>query len=68
VYPAHLREAGLAAALRSLSRHAGLPVTVSGSWEQRHGEDVELAAYFCCLEALQNAASTPGRARASRSA
>lgn len=35
-------------------------MTVEGSWEQRHGEEVELAAYFCCLEAIQNAAKHAG--------
>jgi signal transduction histidine kinase len=60
VYPAILREAGMAAALRSLSRYAAIPITIEDGWQHRHREEIELAVYFCCLEGLQNAAKHAG--------
>jgi signal transduction histidine kinase len=60
MYPAILRDAGLGAALRSVARHAAIAISVEDRWQRRHSEEVELAAYFCCLEALQNAAKHAG--------
>jgi signal transduction histidine kinase len=60
VYPAILRDAGMAAALRSLSRYAAIPIRIEDGWQHRHREEIELAVYFCCLEALQNAAKHAG--------
>jgi len=56
IYPPALREQGLVASLRP---HA--TVTVSGIG--RYDPELEAAVYFCCLEALQNAAK---HARASQ--
>jgi signal transduction histidine kinase len=52
---------GLVAALDSAAGRASLPVDVVGAGELgRFPEDVEAAVYFCCLEALQNAAKHAG--------
>jgi signal transduction histidine kinase len=59
-YPDVLRQAGTAAALRSVSRYAAIPVTIDDQLSSRHPEAIELAVYFCCLEALQNAAKHAG--------
>jgi signal transduction histidine kinase len=56
VYPASLSEGGLIEGLRTAARRNPLPTTVLASRIRRHPPDVENAAYFCCLEALQNAA------------
>ena len=49
IYPPILHELGLVAALRA---HA----TVTAGGIGRYDPEVEAAVYFCCLEALQNAA------------
>ena len=56
IYPPALREQGLVASLRP---HA----TVTASGVGRYDPELEAAVYFCCLEALQNAAK---HARASQ--
>ncbi len=61
IYPHVLAEHGLAAALRSAVRSTAIPVSVTDDTEHRHSEAVELAVYFSCLEALQNAAKHAGR-------
>ena len=60
VYPQILADAGVAAALRSASRSAAIPVAIENRWRGRQPENVELAVYFACLEALQNAAKHAG--------
>jgi signal transduction histidine kinase len=60
VYPKILTDAGVAAALRSASRHAALSLTIDDGWRRRHPEEIEAAVYFSCLEALQNAAKHGG--------
>lgn len=52
IYPPHLEAAGVAAALRAAT---GDGVVVVDSGATRYPLDVEAAAYFCCLEAIQNA-------------
>lgn len=61
IYPHVLAQHGLAAALRSAVRSAAIPVSVTANGLRRHPETIELAVYFCCLEALQNAAKHAGR-------
>jgi len=61
IYPHVLAKHGLAAALRSAVRSAAIPVTVTDESLRRHSETIELAVYFSCLEALQNAAKHAGR-------
>jgi signal transduction histidine kinase len=56
VYPPLLREAGLSEALRAAAARSPLAVTVDVGELRRYGADLEAAVYFCCLEALQNAA------------
>lgn len=55
IYPPVLATRGLAAALKARARTAPVTVHVRAA-PGRFPEDVELAAYFTCLEALQNAA------------
>src|SRR5688500_18685202 len=57
IYPAPLADRGLVEALRSVALQAALPTTVLATGtKDRYPHEVESAAYFCCLEALQNAA------------
>jgi signal transduction histidine kinase len=63
IYPPLLADQGLAAAV---SAHAGKalgPVEVSTDGVGRYPANLETAVYFCCVEALQNAARhAPGSA------
>jgi signal transduction histidine kinase len=54
--PRLLVQAGLTAALRAAAGTSPLPVEFVSSGLGRYPADVELALYFCCLEALQNVA------------
>ncbi len=56
IYPPLLADNGLAEALRAAAARAPIPVTVSADGIGRYSQGVETAVYFCCLEALQNAA------------
>ena len=61
IYPPLLRSSGLAEALRAAASRSPLGVRLKADGIGRHGPDVEAAVYFCCLEALQNAAKhAPG--------
>jgi signal transduction histidine kinase len=62
IYPPLLRDAGLPDALRAAAARSPLTVqVVEDGAVGRHPEPVEAAVYFCCLEALQNAAKhAPG--------
>jgi signal transduction histidine kinase len=60
VYPAALTDRGAVAALRAAGRNAALPVTVEDRGIGRHAPQIEATVYFCCLEALQNAAKHAG--------
>jgi signal transduction histidine kinase len=55
IYPAPLADRGLVEALRSAALRSSLPTTVLAAGIRRYPRDIESAAYFCCLEALQNA-------------
>jgi len=56
IYPSPLSDRGLAEGLRSAALQAALPTTVLASGvRKRYPRQIESAAYFCCLEALQNA-------------
>ena len=54
--PQLLAQAGLTAALRAAADISPFPVQVVSSGLGRYSADIELALYFCCLEALQNVA------------
>ena len=60
IYPALLTSYGLAAALVSAGVHSGQPVTVHASGVRRCRPEVEIAVYFACLAALDNAAKHAG--------
>jgi len=61
IYPSLLTERGVGEAIKSAARRSPLPVTVETRGLGRCRGDVEVAVYFCCLEALQNAAKHAGR-------
>jgi signal transduction histidine kinase len=67
VYPPVLSEHGLVEALRSAVDRYPLPLTLDLHDPGRHPNELEAAVYFCCVEALQNAAkhSRAGRVRVS---
>lgn len=56
IYPPLLAERGLEEALTSRIQRSHVSVAVEADGLGRYGQDVEAAAYFCCLEALQNVA------------
>jgi signal transduction histidine kinase len=56
IYPPLLADAGLPEALRAAATRCTIPVSVSADGIRRYSPGVETAIYFCCLEALQNAA------------
>jgi signal transduction histidine kinase len=60
VYPSLLQQHGLDGALRAAAQRTGLDVSVAASTTDRYPEQVETAVYFCCVEALQNAAKHAG--------
>jgi signal transduction histidine kinase len=60
IYPSVLETDGLPGALRDAADRAALPVTVHANGTGRLPRDIETAVYFCCLEALQNAAKHAG--------
>ena len=64
IYPAVLRDRGVADALRAAAREAPLPVHVVDEGIGRCPDTVEAAIYFCSREAIENAAKHAG-ARAS---
>jgi signal transduction histidine kinase len=60
VYPPVLTQHGLAEALRAAADRCPLPVDVQADGRARFDPAVEAAVYFCCAEALQNAAKHAG--------
>jgi signal transduction histidine kinase len=56
IYPSVLADQGLCEALRAVARRASLKTTIEGDELGRYPVEIETAVYFCCLEALQNAA------------
>jgi signal transduction histidine kinase len=62
IYPRLLADRGLAAALRQAVANSPVPVQVIPHGVGRLSTTVEAAAYFCCLEAVQNAAKHSGAA------
>ena len=54
IYPAPLADRGLVEGLRAAALRNPLPTTVLAAGVGRHPREIESAAYFCCLEALQN--------------
>jgi signal transduction histidine kinase len=60
IYPPLLMDRGLAEALSAAAGRAALPTGVEADGVGRYPQQVEAAVYFCCLEALQNAAKHAG--------
>jgi len=60
IYPPLLAEGGLEVALRAVVGNSPVPVELTAVALGRHDPSVEAAVYFCCLEALQNAAKYSG--------
>jgi signal transduction histidine kinase len=56
IYPPLLVDSGLGEALRAIANRSPLDVELVANDIGRYGGDIEAALYFCCLEALQNAA------------
>jgi signal transduction histidine kinase len=56
IYPPLLADKGLAVALEAQARKAPIPVEVVPNGVGRYPQEAEATAYFCVLEALQNAA------------
>ena len=65
IYPPLLADKGLRSALEAQARKAPLPVEVHATDEiDRYPQEIEAAAYFSCLEALQNVAKYAQASRA----
>ncbi len=60
LFPQHLERYGVADALRSASLNSVVPVEIRDEGVRRHPAPIELSVYFCCREALQNAAKHAG--------
>ena len=55
-----LESDGLPGALKAAAERSSMPVTVDFDGVDRYAQELEAAVYFCCLEALQNAAKHAG--------
>ncbi len=64
IYPPLLADAGLPEALRAAAGRCTIPVSVDADGIARYSQGVETAVYFCCLEAMQNAAKHAPQASA----
>jgi signal transduction histidine kinase len=60
LFPPMLEDYGAVEAVRSAARHTAMPVRVVDEGIGRQSGAVESTVYFCCLEALQNAAKHAG--------
>lgn len=60
IFPPLLVSGGLVEALRAAAGRSPLPASVADGGIGRYREDVESAVYFCCVEAIQNAAKHAG--------
>jgi signal transduction histidine kinase len=56
IYPAALADRGVVDALRGAALQSPLPTTLLAAGVGRYSREIETTGYFCCLEALQNAA------------
>lgn len=66
IYPPLLSSAGLGEAMSAACRRASLPCSLEANVASRYAPEVEAAVYFCCLEALQNAAKHAGAGTSAR--
>jgi signal transduction histidine kinase len=63
IYPQMLSEQGLLAALRAGFGASPIPVFLEAEESGRPPPQLEAALYFCCMEAIQNAAKHSGASR-----
>lgn len=56
IFPPLLSDAGLGEALAAIALRSSVPATVATEGLRRYPLEIESAAYFCCVEALQNSA------------
>lgn len=60
IYPSLLHECGLRESLKAAARSSPLAVSVRAAGIGRYPDELEIAVYFCCLEALQNVVKHAG--------
>jgi signal transduction histidine kinase len=60
IYPPLLRDAGLGEALRRAAARSTIATKADIHTDNRFDPGIEAAVYFCCLEAMQNAAKHAG--------
>ena len=60
IYPPLLQDRGLSEALANAARRTTIPTRLEAAGGRRYDPEIESAVYFCCLEALQNAAKHAG--------
>jgi signal transduction histidine kinase len=66
IYPQVLTSDGLGPALADVAQGAAIPTSVDCDGAGRYPPELEAAIYFCCLEALQNAAKHAGEGASAR--
>lgn len=66
IYPPLLSSSGLGMAMSAACRRAPIPASLDANGVGRHAPEIESAVYFCCLEALQNAAKYAGSGASAR--
>jgi signal transduction histidine kinase len=66
IYPPLLMDRGLSEALSAAAARAALPTALVADDIGRYTPAIEAAVYFCCLEALQNAAKHAGEGSEAR--
>jgi signal transduction histidine kinase len=60
IYPPLLQDRGLSDALANAARRASILTRLEVDEARRYEPEIEATVYFCCLEALQNAAKYAG--------
>jgi signal transduction histidine kinase len=60
IYPPLLQDRGLSEALANAVRRASIAARLDATTVSRYDPEVEATVYFCCVEALQNAAKYAG--------
>ena len=60
IYPPLLQDRGLSEAVANAARRASIPTRLDAAIDRRYRPEVEATVYFCCTEALQNAAKYAG--------
>jgi signal transduction histidine kinase len=61
IYPPALSRGGVREALRTFALLSAIDVEIDAADVGRHPPEIESALYFCCTEAIQNAAKHAGR-------